>query len=231
MDRNTVLDKIKKCLALAESDNPHEAAAAMRQAQKLMEMHGVSADELAAVDVEEAWGRSCATQRPPRYEVALVSMIASAFGCDLVFSTRVMGERFAGGYAFIGMGAAATIAQYTYGVLGRQLRKSRTTYIKTKLKRCGPKNKVSRADVFCEGWVHAVRSLVEDIAIPKASSLAIDAYMRANHAVTKTLTMTSRQPGRGVEAADDQWRGYQAGRGAVLHRGIDGVAMPALMLT
>jgi hypothetical protein len=35
MDRETALTKIKKCLALAKSSNEHEAAAAMRQAQKL----------------------------------------------------------------------------------------------------------------------------------------------------------------------------------------------------
>jgi hypothetical protein len=37
MDHSKALEKIKKLLRLAASDNPHEAAAAMRQARALME--------------------------------------------------------------------------------------------------------------------------------------------------------------------------------------------------
>ena len=42
MADDKILDKIKKCLVLASSANEHEAAAALRQAQKLMEAHGIS---------------------------------------------------------------------------------------------------------------------------------------------------------------------------------------------
>ena len=37
MDKKTAIDKIRKCLALSKSAEPHEAAAAMRQAQKAMD--------------------------------------------------------------------------------------------------------------------------------------------------------------------------------------------------
>lgn len=40
MNDQRILERIKKCLALSQSSEPHEAAAALRQAQKLMEMHG-----------------------------------------------------------------------------------------------------------------------------------------------------------------------------------------------
>ncbi|PIA66345.1 hypothetical protein CDR19_15110, partial [Ectopseudomonas toyotomiensis] len=39
MDRKKALDKVKKCLALANSSNPNEAAAAMRQARAMMEKY------------------------------------------------------------------------------------------------------------------------------------------------------------------------------------------------
>lgn len=41
-ERNKVLDKIRKCLALSTSSNEHEAAAALRQARKLMDAHGIT---------------------------------------------------------------------------------------------------------------------------------------------------------------------------------------------
>ena len=40
MDKDDILRKIEKCLALAKSSEPAEAAAALRQAQALMREHG-----------------------------------------------------------------------------------------------------------------------------------------------------------------------------------------------
>ena len=62
-----ILDKIKKCLALASSANEHEAAAALRQAQKLMQAHGLTDQDVAA-----AQASICAWMR------AFFSMAASA---------------------------------------------------------------------------------------------------------------------------------------------------------
>ena len=36
MDKQKIIDKIKKCMALGNSSNANEAAAALRQAQKMM---------------------------------------------------------------------------------------------------------------------------------------------------------------------------------------------------
>ena len=53
MEHEKIIDKIKKCLALSNSDNPHEAAAALRQAQKLMEMHNLTELDISLSDVQE----------------------------------------------------------------------------------------------------------------------------------------------------------------------------------
>ena len=47
MDKEKVLDKIKKCLALGQSANEHEAAQALKQAQALMEKYEVNAVDIA----------------------------------------------------------------------------------------------------------------------------------------------------------------------------------------
>lgn len=54
MTREKVLDRIRKCLALSKSANEHEAAAALRQAQKMMDQHGVSEDDVAGVEYVSA---------------------------------------------------------------------------------------------------------------------------------------------------------------------------------
>ena len=53
-NNSAILCKIKKCLALSASSNPHEAAAALRQAHALMNKHGVSAHEVTMADIGEA---------------------------------------------------------------------------------------------------------------------------------------------------------------------------------
>ena len=53
-DRDSLLGKIRKCMELAKSANEHEAAAALRQATKLMEMYQVSHAELLSIGVSEA---------------------------------------------------------------------------------------------------------------------------------------------------------------------------------
>ena len=53
MDKEKVLDKIKKCLALGQSANEHEAAQALKQAQALMEKYEVNAVDIALSRVSE----------------------------------------------------------------------------------------------------------------------------------------------------------------------------------
>ena len=53
MDKEKILDKIKKCLALSKSANEHEAAQALKQAQALMEKHEVNAVDIALSEVSE----------------------------------------------------------------------------------------------------------------------------------------------------------------------------------
>ena len=77
-----ILGKIKKCLALSSSDNPHEAAAAMRQAHALMAAHGVSAEQITMADIGEAHAnsRTMARNKPAQWEGALAAMVGKAFG-------------------------------------------------------------------------------------------------------------------------------------------------------
>lgn len=51
--RARAMDKIKKCIALAQSSNPHESEAAMRQARKLMEKYRLEISDVHATEAEE----------------------------------------------------------------------------------------------------------------------------------------------------------------------------------
>lgn len=222
MDKQTAIGKIRKCLALAKSSEPHEAAAAMRQAQKLIEQFGIEHPEPLVAGVSEEWSKSAAASRPVRYEVALVSTVADAYGCELVFTRRLNRAHsdIEGGYSFIGIDPGPEVASYTFDVLARQLRAPRRDYIRSKLRRCGPKNKTARADEFCEGWVRAVRQSIQPAQRSGAQDALVDAYMRANCAATSSLSPTRREVGGRRDSFGDRMSGYASGKRANVSKGL-----------
>ena len=131
-DNRNILDKIKKCLALSASANEHEAAAALRQAQKLMELHGVTDEDVLASQAGEAGAKAGAVTKPAEWEAKLAGRIGQAFGCQVVFSRRTWSTAE---WRFIGAGASSEVAAYAFKVLLRQARTARQTYITTALKR------------------------------------------------------------------------------------------------
>lgn len=82
---NKYTDKIKKLLALSLSDNPHEAAAAMRQATALMNKHNITADQVNSQpmivrDIEAPFAKI------PRWFLNLYGAMTQLCGCHAAFS-------------------------------------------------------------------------------------------------------------------------------------------------
>ena len=198
MHKDKIIEKIRKCLALSSSANQHEAAAALRQAQKMMELHRVSDTDLLAAGVGEASSHAGASRRPSNWEGLLATMISLAFGCRIVF----VSARGGGNWRFIGMGASAEIAQYAFAVLFRQLRRSRATFIKEKCKRLIPASKTRRADLFCLAWVREVEKRAQAMAAASGATEAISAYMLAHYPNLTNKKMRERNADRSLR----RWR-------------------------
>src|SRR5882724_10574426 len=115
VDKGRILDKIRKCLALSKSANEHEAAAALRQAQKMMQANGLTEDEVGLVeylsaqvitDYEFPKGRLVVERdaddnpkpnmrRPmPRTVGSVVSLIAHAMGVTAVMERQQKGKEY-----------------------------------------------------------------------------------------------------------------------------------------
>jgi hypothetical protein len=114
-DTDRILGKIKKCLALAASDNPGEAAAALRQAKKLMDKYGFTESQVKLSEVKSVQ----TGKAPPARDRAsrLAVLIAEAFSCRLIMHHPSVG----GAFDFIGKGHYPELASYTYSVLWRRL--------------------------------------------------------------------------------------------------------------
>lgn len=231
MNKDQALAKIKKCLALAKSSNPHEAAAAMRQAQKLMAEHEVSDQDITLADVSEAKAsaRSPATNL---WEVALSGMVAQAFGCETycVHHAVLRGFDFIKklDYVFVGTGTAPEVACYTYDVLSRQCAKDRLAHIRKQPKNCKPITKTARGDEFALGWVRGVERLIERFSGTEKNELLLEQYMAQKYPNMKTTKVKDRTKGRNV-SHNDRMEGIQAGRGAQLNRGVGGAAQQGML--
>ena len=227
-DRSKILDKIKKCLALSASSNEHEAEAALRQARKLMETHGISDIDIQIADVEERLAKAGARTRPANWETILAIKIGDAFGCRVIFVGHWNRK---GEWSFIGCGAAPEVAHYAFTVLVRQAKRAREEHIKARLKRCKLATKTRRADLFSEGWVRSVVGKIAAFAGNDQQTTAIDAFMAKFHPSLGNLHTRNRNDSRKLRGYeyDDFAAGHHSGRDAQLNRGVGGTEALSLV--
>ncbi len=183
MDREKILDKIKKCLALSQSPEPAEAAAALRQAQKLMELHGINAAEMAQAEIGEADVKSAVSvSRIKDWELKLLNLVAKAFGCRLLWtrsSSWKSGADIYGRYTIIGLKHQVELAQYTAQVMQRKLVKARAEFVNRLPNHLCRGAKTVEADGFCHGWVQAISKTVHTFALSKEMEERIDDAVKA----------------------------------------------------
>src|SRR6185369_9999619 len=103
-----------------------------------------------------------ATKRPPVWESDLAHLVGEAFGCSLIFTASYWSRRAT--WTFIGCGAGPEIAQYAFTALLRRVKSARKEHIRQRLQRCKLETKTRRGDLFCEGWVRAVRRHIGQFA-------------------------------------------------------------------
>jgi hypothetical protein len=220
-DKSKILAKIKKCLALASSMNEHEAAAALRQAQKLMAEHGISDLDIQAAEAEERRTKAGAARRPAMWETILARKIADAFACRVILCSTWRGG---GEWTFIGCGASPEIASYAFAVTARQSKRARGEYIKSHLMRCKTATKTRRADLFSEGWVRGVANKIAAFAGNEKQVAAIDAYIAKHHPDLTTGKSTDRNADKMLSEREysDHIAGALAGAKAEINRGVGG---------
>lgn len=231
MDKSKAISKIRKCLALAKSSNPGEAAAAMRQAQALMRQFEVSDAEIELAAVREERIRATSA-RPQVWEVYLAELVAKSLGCQVLNETeRVWPSlRRECRFVFVGVEAHAEMAGYAFHVLQRQARQHRADYIATHTRGRKQAAKSAAGDAFAAAWVQQVSRLLTAYAGPEAAAAKAQAYVQQ-----KYPALPEAKPGkRGLEGAGKAGghhflAGALAGRKAQLARGVDGAQHAGLI--
>jgi hypothetical protein len=224
-----VLTKIEKCLRLASSSNPSEAAAALRQAQKLMAKHGIVHEDLELHRVGESVRARGNTARPPSWTLDLCRLIARAFGVRFMdtvnsrpmdfFSNR---RRYEARVSFIGLDDAPSVAGYAYDVLYRQLTQDRKAYVADMPNRTPKSEKTRLGDLYAKGWLMAVERQVQALARSPEEDRLVQRWLEKEHSDAGTI---DAPPGPKIDLDDAgtlsaMRAGYQSGAMVTLHRPV-----------
>lgn len=225
MNRADALKKIRKCLAVAGSNSPEEAANALRQAQKLMGEHGISEGDLALSEVGEVSVKS-ACNGVSSWELMLAEVVAECFGCRLLAGRRLLVG--AGGrlrrqtsYIFIGAQGAESIAGYAFEVLSRQCAQARRDYIDRQSKNCKRSTKTGRGDEFAKGWVTGVA-----VKVAHFSGTREKAHLLLQYEAEKYPALSEFKPRQSHTlkkvSIDHRFAGILAARDACLSKPLSG---------
>ena len=216
MDRS-VLDRIRKLLALGQSSNAHEAASALAHAQRLMSEHDLSVQDLDAADIElhgcddSAMSRA---RRPPGYENALANMLKEAFGV-LVVRRADPGQRI----CFYGPAVRAQVAAHCYVVLLRKLVAARREYMLGAFWSGQLRHLGNAGDVFALHWIRSVHQVVDRVFLSDREERAVTVWQERN--LGRLVDNDGRAPhGRGI--GDAAAEGRRQGGDVDLFRSMSG---------
>ncbi len=215
MRNRKIIDKIFKCLRLSESNNPNEAASALRQAQRLMELHGINQEQVATEHGVRASTVKSQFIAPPYWIIALSELIAHAFFCRAyVSSTKNEQSEF----YFIGIGHRTELARYTFTVLQRLLARERRQFIKS-LADMDKSEKTRRGNVFAQAWLFRITRTIVNFVSDPIVERAIDDYVAQHFGVTNDFESTAAVPNtHDIAAISD---GYRAAEGVSLFRPVN----------
>lgn len=118
-ERNNILKKIKKCLALSKSSNASEAAIALKQAKKLLEANKITMDEVYADEIKTIRIKF-RSKNPNKDSQSLILALLRVFPCKAAI--RPISSRESHVVIF-GDSISTELFVYAYDVLVKQLKK------------------------------------------------------------------------------------------------------------
>lgn len=233
-EKDKLLKKIKKLLALARNNSSaEEAALAMNRAQELMTRHNITSQDAAFSDISEAKTDKSPShaEKMPEYMAFLAEMVSRVFGVKFYTSH---GRVFPGYTArrtitFYGPAERPQVAAYAFEVLGKQLKKARQVYVSSLRKNIKPATKTARADAYCSAWVNGAYQVASDLVVTEAEQTLMEYYHREKLSKgMKQLEARKPRKARGTDVAANT--GYEDGSGARLHHGVNGASDSSLLL-
>ncbi len=229
MNKQDIIKKIKKCLALSQSSNEHEAAQALKHAQILMQQYGLSSSDIALEHIEEISSDTIA-KTVKHWQWHLMALCAEVFACQYVLTWQETSQKRL--LRFIGPAPHAQLSAYAFTVLNRQLRHARKDFLATIQH---PKNSVrqARANQFSLGFVFSIKEKIAELLPDNPQREAIETYLQLHY---PNLSIRQSKAGRSSgQARHYAWQDFQSGQEkgehAALHPAMQAGARKTILLS
>lgn len=224
MDRRTAVRKLKACIRLSKSSNPHEAATAMRQARKLMDQYGLTLGDASDVNVSAQATRYKGKKGIPRRLQQLATTIAAMFRCVVIAKTR-HGDRAE--LQFVGVGAMPDLAKYAFVQLERQLNRALSelrSEVKVPVKRW-----TRLRNDFADGWaVTACAQIPLPPEDPDHNEMLMTQYELIKNQVVVRKDSATERKARKRKRSPLFDLGVLRGQSAEVFQGMDGKQLAGL---
>lgn len=216
MDREKILSKIQKCFNLSKSSNAGEAANALRQAQKMIELHGVSLGELDSFGYgsERVSVPIQVNKKLPALLSSLVSLIKRAFGVAVVIESEIRISDRSYVARYFGPNDRVLLAGYAHEVVFKAMNNAWDKYLEDNPEYRGLRGARSG---FILGWLETVRETVNEFAISDSERKGIEGariQQYGEHQILKLKTNSMKVDGTTLGA------GITAGESFKLHRPV-----------
>jgi len=224
--KEKAIDKIKKLLALSNSPNENEAAAALAKAMEICAQHDLNIGDVEAIPQGETIEHKdiCAMrQKTPAWECSLSNGLARLFGCRVLMTGYIEFRTKVSKLQFIGYTSDVEICTYVYEYLKRQVSRMTTEHIKTKIFRKRTTKEHYR-ECYLHGIVLAVLSKARQVYEKQHSD-----YQTPGLIVSRGALIDKYLNDRGgkdynikhsTKRKDAMAAGWMDGRSVNLHRGM-----------
>lgn len=148
-EKEKIVEKIRKLLALSESNNEHEAMLAMENANKLLMKYNLEMSDINQIDLNEMVEDSIISgKRLMAYKTSLLSSVMKLNNCEVIIHNRVRGEKIVKA-----LGKKHSI----------QVSVSMYEYLTITMEKLSKKEKGINSNSFRLGFAHAISQKVNEI--------------------------------------------------------------------
>jgi uncharacterized protein DUF2786 len=221
-----IIEKIKKLLALANSSNEHEAALAAAHAQRLLSEHNLGMADIEASHKPDKADKieMEAAKTLSKWMRHLSAGVCNAFDCQAIHHPAT------GMLTFIGVGADAQVAAYTFTYLVRTVRKLCSTYMKLHVSdTIAGRNRALRRQSYCLGLVSTITErLGEQKVYTPVTTGALVPVKEAliKQAIIEIGSIRTMRSRRSCIHSDAYFKGQNDGRQVGIHQGVEQARSP-----
>lgn len=239
-EKEKVLKRLRKILALSQSSEAGEAAAALHQARILMDKYGLEMADAHESAVQET-EITASNAEVSRWEAELANVIAIALGVGSIVSTcrPVRGlRRPKAKILFVAAAHKAELAKYAFTVLSKKMRTAMSQSFDLMLINAGVKPGALRIsakqrDIYAIAWCTAVAAKVKALAPEVPKEVASYCEKLVGHAKDEPKKAGRKKP---LNIIDDPLmlhmyrQGLSDGAKVELHGAVASTATPTKLL-